>query len=298
MSSAEQQVLIFVNPMAGRGHAGALAEQAAAAVRRAGFLPNVFTDRADSIDLSDVDPTRLRAAVVIGGDGTLRAVVKRMLPWERIPAIVLLPLGTANLMAMHLGIERRPDSADTLHHLLHQGQSRSIDLAAANGEPFLLMAGAGLDAAVVHTLAAARRGPIRKSSYFLPTVRTVARFRYPPVTVDVDGRRIATRIPASVFVANVREYGTGVAWCPGARSDDGLLDVSIVPGHSLYASTMVFLHAAVGELAGVDGAIQARGREIFIDAPRPLEVQVDGDACGFTPLHIRLLGRQLTFIVA
>ncbi|MEO6436660.1 MAG: diacylglycerol kinase family protein, partial [Tepidisphaeraceae bacterium] len=64
-------VLIFANPIAGRGQGKALAERIATRLLRDRFDPKLIFERADTVSETHLkDP--VRAAIAIGGDGTVR----------------------------------------------------------------------------------------------------------------------------------------------------------------------------------------------------------------------------------
>ena len=112
-------ILIFANPIAGRGRGRRIAERLRTRLLADGFDPEIVTDRPDCFDLARLDRPA-SAAIVIGGDGTLRAVAHRLYldPCEIEPGaggpsvgtirgdppLLIVPLGTANLMGRHLGI--------------------------------------------------------------------------------------------------------------------------------------------------------------------------------------------------
>src|SRR4051812_16419745 len=99
-----ETVFIFANPIAGRGKGRAIAERLAARLQRDRLEPRLIYDRADGVldtELSD----GARAAIAIGGDGTVRGVARRL--YQRfganIPPLLVVPMGTANLLGRHLG---------------------------------------------------------------------------------------------------------------------------------------------------------------------------------------------------
>ncbi|MBV8780853.1 MAG: hypothetical protein JO353_05585 [Phycisphaerae bacterium] len=292
-------VLVFSNPISGKGKGKAIAHRLASALGEAGLAVTAFTQRASSIDRTQFGASPL-AAVVIGGDGTLRAVTERLIDVyddSTMPPIAVIPLGTANLMGRHLGLRWRGAPSDRIVAAIRRRRIRRIDAARANGRLFLLMAGVGIDGQVVHELDAVRKGPIDYVSYVLPAVRALAGYRYPAIRVTIDGKRRFGPKPGIAFVGNVAEYGTGFPLLKHARSDDGLLDVCVLPCASRGDAIRLLMRAAVGEHVDLEGALYTTGHKVRIDANHDVPVQVDGDASGHTPLEIELLDRRVPFIV-
>ena len=79
-----------------------------------------------------------------GGDGMVRRCVNALKDTE-VP-LAIVPAGTSNLFATHLGIER--DIAQAVEVALHGGRRR-LDVGCFDGERFAVMAGAGFDAAMI-----------------------------------------------------------------------------------------------------------------------------------------------------
>jgi diacylglycerol kinase (ATP) len=297
-----QEVFLFTNPIAGKGRGASIAGHLVRQLRSAGLHVRIF--RCAACDLSDDELKSIippLAAITVGGDGTLRAAAERMLDFanddaSRVPPLVVVPLGTANLMSRHLGVAWN-ESADNIADAIVQQKIVSLDVARMNGKLFLLMVGVGIDAAIVHELDRMRSGPIDFTSYALPALVALQQYEYVPLRVEVDGKKIVDNQPSMAFVGNVPEYGTGFPILTRAKSDDGLLDVCVLPCRSRLEVLRLLMATATGDHVKEEGVIYTTGRSIRIESAVPAPVQMDGDAAGHTPLDIELLPSRLRFIV-
>jgi diacylglycerol kinase (ATP) len=295
-TSKSAPVLIFANPIAGRGRGLPLAQQIHQLLTSAGFFVRTSLDHPAKAAEGMFD--RSAAAVIsIGGDGTLRSIADRFLRFDgEIPPLLPVPLGTANLMCKHLGINWPPDeiAAGVLATLAKREVIR-LDAGRANGELFLLMAGIGIDAQIVHLLDTLRSGPIGFASYILPAALTLARYSFPSIRVIVDDVTVFPNAPALAFVGNIREYGTGFPILTHARPDDGLLDICIIACRDHRALLELLPLVASGEHLRHENVIYLRGRTVRIESTESVPVQLDGDAAGHTPLRIEVLPARVRF---
>jgi YegS/Rv2252/BmrU family lipid kinase len=297
-----ESILLFANPIAGRGRGKRLAVALRRALTRAGYDVRAALDRAESIEEAALhDAGDIRAAIAVGGDGTLREVAQRLFdsfPHDRIPPLLVVPLGTANLMGKHLGVDWRDETMpEQVVEAINERHVAQLDAANANGRLFLLMAGVGIDAHIVHELDRIRTGPIDITSYALPAALAFQSYNYNPIEVEVDGRRVFGPAPALAFIGNVPEYGTGFPLLPKARSDDGVLDVCVLPCSSRVQLIRLFLLAATGEHIGAEGVVYTTGQRVRVTSQHAVPVQIDGEASGHTPLDIHMLPTRMPFIV-
>lgn len=298
------RILIFANPIAGRGRGRAIAERLQSVLSQNGYHVTAFLTKADAL-AADIHPASIHAAIVIGGDGTLRGVAQwaidsaaRSSPGPLPYPLLIIPMGTANLMGKHLGIVWDHDHLP--HQVLHALQHHRIvhlDVARTEQGVFLLMAGVGFDAWVVHELARIRSGPIDMTKYALPIARAITSYTFPNLTVTVDHRTVFADTPGLALVGNIPEYGTGFPLLPHARPDDQLLDVCIMPCQSRQELMRLVLAAAAGQHLHEPGVVYLKGQSIHITSPQPVPVQVDGEAAGTTPVSIDLLPHPIPFIV-
>src|SRR4051812_14872676 len=105
-----EEVLIFGNPIAGRGQGQRIAARLAKRLASDGYGVQAVLKPPDTLERDAVIRPKTRAVIAIGGDGTLRAVVDRLVHECMaakcvIPPILVVPLGTANLMGRHLGVK-------------------------------------------------------------------------------------------------------------------------------------------------------------------------------------------------
>lgn len=296
------EIFVFCNPISGRGQGPAIASRMAAALKHARRKVRLFDSPAGQLTNGDLSG-EARAMIVIGGDGTLRGVVERAITLangqvDQVPPVLFVPLGTANLMSQHLQLawESRIIEKQLLG-ALEKAPMVSLDVARAGERIFLLMAGVGIDAAIIHELDRARSGPIDLTSYAIPSLLALQKYEYPALRVEVDGCCVHQAEPAMAFVGNVPEYGTGFPILTKARATDGLLDVCVLPCRSRRQVIRLLMAAATGDHVNQEGVIYVQGKTVRIESPVSAPLQLDGEAAGHTPIDIDLLPSRLRFIV-
>jgi diacylglycerol kinase (ATP) len=302
-----QRIAIFANPIAGKGKGRILAQRLQDRFAREGWTAEIIFAHPSA---AEGDFAGLTAAVSIGGDGTLQSVVQRLTAngTSEGPGVLVVPMGTANLMGKHLGIslkhkglEERAVEAIALRRIVRLDIGKITSRKQPGGGEalsrlFLLMVGVGIDGEVVHAMDRVRKGPIAISSYFKPGLEAFADYPYHPMEVEVDGRAVFAGAPAVAFVGNVKEYGTGFEILPLARSDDEVFDVCVLPVRRPQDLIGHFLAAAAGEHMQGEGVIYLKGRHVKITSQHPMAVQADGDPAGWTPVEIEVLKTRVGFL--
>lgn len=226
--------------------------------------------------------------VAVGGDGTLNEVINGIAGTEARLGIV--PLGWRNVLARELRIPTRLSKAMAI---LSGATARRIDLGQANDRWFALMVGVGLDGESVRTVNYAMKKLLGGYAYQWAGVRALFRFRPEAFTVRIDGARVLSG--HSAIVSNARFYGGKHQVAPGARIDDGLLDLCLFER----GGRLDYLRYFMGVVGGLhhrypDVSILTL-REMAIPE-RGIPVHADGDFIGFTPLSVRI--RRLCLSVA
>jgi diacylglycerol kinase family enzyme len=158
----------------------------------------------------------------VGGDGTVRACADALAD-TGIP-LAIVPRGSANLAGRALGV---PSALDAALDAGFGGQQRLIDLAVADGMTFVAMAGIGLDAAIVGATPDLLKRRAGWLAYAVAAAPQLPRRRR-GFAVRLDGGPALARRARTVVAGNVGLLPGGFALLPGARIDDGLLDVGIL----------------------------------------------------------------------
>jgi YegS/Rv2252/BmrU family lipid kinase len=160
--------------------------------------------------------------VAVGGDGTMNEVAQALVGAPA--ALALVPCGSGNGLALHLGL---PTSPLLALKLVTGGQARTaaLDTGVANGFPFFNAMGLGLDADVSRRFnSLTRRGLPAYAHTAFTALRELQRER---CTIAMPGQRETLEV-LLVAVANSDQYGNNARIAPGARVDDGFLDLIAV----------------------------------------------------------------------
>jgi diacylglycerol kinase family enzyme len=156
------------------------------------------------------------------------------------------------------------------------GRECRIDAGELDSRLFFNVAGIGLDARVAHRFA--EDGLVRRGfrRYLEIAAQELFTHTSSAHTVVTDGR--AVRVDAMLIaIANARQYGNGALIAPGARLNDGRLDVVVVNRRSPLAAIVQAPLLFMGQVGRVPGVTCVQASEIEITSVGPVVYHVDGE---------------------
>lgn len=222
------------------------------------------------------------AIVAAGGDGTIRQVAAGLVGSPT--PLGIIPVGTANVLAVEIGLATR---STAISEMLLGGRSVRMHCARANGELFLLMAGAGLDARVLAALDQRLKSRVGKAAYAGPLVGALAA-PMDSLSIDIDGKRCEA---SWIILANASHYAGKFMLAPrtGIESPDLQAIVFKARNRATLMSQIVSL--ALGRLSERsvhEGDVEMTPcARCVVTASQPVPTQLDGDLFGTTPLEVQ-----------
>jgi len=266
---------IIINPVSGgfrTGQARARAQLAQQVADRARQPVEIFVTEAigHARELAAAAVRRgVRLVVAWGGDGTINEV-SSALAFGDVP-LGIIPAGSGNGLARELGVDPRPDHAlvDALG-----ATPRSMDVGDVEGRLFVNLAGIGVDAFVASRFSLARRRGFL--GYINITARALATYVPTTYRMTSPGATVTARA-LLVTIANSAQFGNGARIAPGARVDDGLLDLVIVEERWRVATIVQLPRLFTGTADRIRGCTTQRIREVTIEADDPMTYHLDGE---------------------
>lgn len=278
---------------------------AARALRKSG-LEEALSDRGLSHEVQDTRSAEEsyavaeaaaragRVVVAAGGDGTVKDVLNGIMAAGRPDAIMgHIPLGTGNDVGRSLG--RVGESFEKALDALQEMKVRHIDVGRVDdGEYFINAIGLGFDGEVARR--AARMG---LPSYFPAVLRTIV--GYDPQSYRITWPDGGWQGRALMVTAMNGSYeGGGFRLAPGARLQDGLLDVYWIDPISLWQFTRYVWAVRWGTHERLPMVHMWRLPRLSVECDGPLQYHVDGEYRERPPgarLEIELQPRRLRLII-
>jgi len=229
-----------------------------------------------------------RLVLAWGGDGTINEVASALAYSE--VALGIVPAGSGNGLARELGVDRRPENAidDALRAVPRPMDLGEIGAPSAPGAGHLFanVAGIGFDAHIAAAFAGAHRRGF--SGYAAITARALAGYVPQHYRITIDGVETTHRA-ILVTIANSAQFGNNARIAPGARVDDGELDLVVMEERSRLATIRQVPRLFNGTVARAAGCSIRRIREAAIEAEQPMAYHVDGEPVqGGTALRARI----------
>lgn len=207
--------------------------------------------------------------VAVGGDGTVNEVARGLLGTDKVMGII--PCGSGDGLALDLGISRHVDKA---LKVIEKGQTRTIDSARIDGQPFFSTCGVGLDALVSQKFADSdRRGLV---TYIHEAIAAWRHFKPEEYNIEIDGQTVECK-SAIVSVGNSKQWGNGAQIAPKAVLDDGELDVTVIDMFSTLEIPLLVLRLMTGRLNSSDKVHHYIGKDIVISRKSDGPAHFDGD---------------------
>lgn len=297
MPGPTRRVALLVNPTSGVGRGGRVGAELAERLLAAGHeVLDVSEQTAEAAHRHAREAVRAGADVlaVVGGDGMVHLGADVCAGTECALGIVAAGTGNDVARALRLPVHDAQRSAE----VIARGVARPVDLGRhvdAEGRThwFAGVLAAGFDA-LVNERANRLRWPQGRPRYLLAVGRELPLFRPRGYRVTVDGRPLETEA-VLVAVGNGPAYGGGLRICPGARMDDGLLDVVVVHPVSVPELVRVLPRVFRGTHVTHPAVQVLRGRRVELAGP-DLVTYADGErfrplplACEAVPAAMRVM---------
>ena len=238
-----------------------------------------------------VDEARqLGVATVIagGGDGTINEVSTALIQSQggNIPALGILPLGTANDFATSVGI---PDDLDKALKLAIAANATAIDMVQVNDKTcFINMATGGFGTRITTETPEKLKAALGGVSYFIHGLMRMDTLK--PDICDIRGEDFHWQGKALVIgIGNGRQAGGGQQLCPTALINDGLLQLRIFTGEELLPGLLSALTQSEDNPNIIDGA----SSWFDIRAPHEITFNLDGEPLSGQEFHIEILPEAL-----
>ncbi|MGY6553341.1 MAG: diacylglycerol/lipid kinase family protein [Wenzhouxiangella sp.] len=271
----------IVNPVAGRRRWGRW-ETIIAQLRRtapdAEILVSLARGEATALAQARSDDAD-RVVIAVGGDGTVHELGGALV--GAAAALGVLPTGSGNDFASMIAVPADVGSAAEFFarqplRRCDVGRVEWIDHDGAAGRAFFINSlGLGFEGAVAAR--AERFGRVPGGlRYLLAVARELPLFCCPHLSLDCDGEALDGR-QLLVAVGNGQRAGGGFLLNPGARIDDGWLDVcraDDLPLHRLLRILPSVFRGGHLDFAGVHGG---RCRNLHIQSEPPTPVHADGE---------------------
>ena len=214
-----------------------------------------------------------------GGDGTIRVICSG-LAHTGIP-FGLIPAGTGNLLARNIGI---PLDEVAALDVAFDGVDKALDLVRLqlDDQPpdhFAVMAGIGLDAVIMERADPKMKKAVGSAAYFVSAAQNA---NHPAMhaTIAVDDQPPIKRRAHLIVVGNVGFLMANIQLIPGARADDGMLDVLIASPRTLSDWIRLTTRVLTRRKQPDDQLDRLTGHKVTITVEERDHVQLDGDTVG------------------
>jgi len=291
----QPDILVIVNPVSGGGRA----------LRAQPLVAGFFEQRglrADFVRSQSANDLRKRAAqgaaagypyiIALGGDGAFHHLVEGVFGSD--VTLSFLPAGNGNDIAEALNIPKDPIAAADV---FMKTEARPMDVLRARfgGGRTALYVGAGgmgLDAEAAGLANERFRHWPGVTRYLAGALWALARFPLLEVNATISTDSETEHWKGKILlaaVANAPCYGSGFRIAPGARVDDGLLDILLagtMPWARVVEALPILLRT--GDLRWNE-VHRYRATRIRLEADRPALFHGDGELLGEAPVEVEVL---------
>jgi YegS/Rv2252/BmrU family lipid kinase len=275
---------LIYNPAAGRFPSLTFAERAIDMLQKSGWQVRLESAR-DGAHITHLAHQAavegMEAVFIVGGDGSVSLAMAGLLGSDT--ALGVLPAGTANVWAQELGLPilgwTNWTALEESAGRLALAPTRLADVGLCNGKPFLLWAGVGLDAYVVHRLEPRSRWEksLATLGYAASAVWEASQYHGDDIHVLADGQEVSGHFLLAAM-SNIHLYAGGLAeLSPNACLDDGMMDLWLFKGDSFANVVQHALDLFSGRHLQSEQVEYFPFHLVSIQSDATLYVQVDGE---------------------
>lgn len=240
--------------------------------------------------------------VAVGGDGTLFEVASGLLLSGATNTVLgVVPLGTGNDAARQCGIS----DVNEGRLALRGNRTKTMDVIRIRcqvaGSPVLryalLFGAVGIAGeALERTTPLVKKVFGQRLAYPVGALRAIRSYRAPQMRVTCDGQTWMNRF-LLVCASNGEMAGGGMRLAPGARIDDGMLDVNACEAIGRRATLALLWQVCRGQRMAHPKLQYFTAHTLAVEADPPLAVAADGELIGHTPAQLEVVPQALKILI-
>ena len=286
MEKSNKNIHVIINPAAGQNDT--ILNKLNAVFHPAGINWDV------SITQASGDATRYAREAIengvdivcaYGGDGTVMEVADAVQGGE-VP-MAILPGGTANLMAVELGVSKDLTEAAQIV-VSEESIIKRVDIGQAGERYFMLRIGMGIAGEKVRLADRELKDRYGILAYTIAGLKALKNAEQADYQVTVDGEEYRVK-GLTCLIDNAGNLGmAGLSAAKNISVSDGLLDLIIVRDAG-FSSTISTVASIADRGPDSDSFYHWQGREISVVVDPPQVVQGDGEMWGETPVTAKVI---------
>jgi len=293
----------IVNPAAGAGRGRTRWAEFKAGFNRSGAEEKVqFTSQpGEAVRLAQELATECDVVVAVGGDGIVFEVASGiLLSGAANTQMGIVPVGTGNDTAILCGI----GDAIQAQLALRGSRTRTLDVIRIRCREHemaltryaLLYSSVGIIGEVLKQVTPRVKRVFGRLAYPVGALLAILKYRAPHMRVTCDGNTWEKRF-LLLCASNAELSGGGMRLAPGAKMDDGLLDVNLAETVSRRAAAVLIWRMSRGRRISHPKLRYFTARAVAVEADPAIEVQADGELIGHTPAQFEVMPRALRVLV-
>lgn len=291
-NSPVMDIYLFVNPASG-GYSANHFDHVLHRLKSHGHAPEVFKVRTPGEVLSccaAVNAASDPLVIVAAGDGTFNSVINGLQPEKATLAV--LPFGTSNVLAAEIGISSIDDGVTRI--ISGKRQPFSIGLLELNNlsRRFALMAGIGLDGAVVRDVLPFAKKHLKQGAYALSAARQSMTWDRKTFEISTPHENLTCH---SAIICNGSRYGGNFVLIPGRSIFSPGFEAVCIKDNRRRTYLRLALDLFQNQASSSKNLTRLSAEYVEFKGNAP--IQIDGDFVGYGPGRVIKLENFARIIV-
>ena len=228
--------------------------------------------------------------VAAGGDGTINEVINGI---DVNTKLGIIPLGTANILAIEAGIK---NDVKSICKLIEKGNTKKIYISNINDKKFFLMAGIGYDGDIVHKMKPSLKKIFGKAMFGFLGLLEFFKLKKYNIKVETESE---TAFGNWVLVTNSKHYaGSYKITKSTSIFNDSIVCYVFNDLSRLGFLYYIFLIIFYGDLSRSKKVTKIISKNIKISSKEKINVQCDGEKYGNLPIEINFSSESVNLLTA
>ena len=299
-----ERALLIANPVAGHSRALRLGQQLRESLESRGVVCSVRVTSGEGDAKrwaeaagSDGDGGPFDLIVAIGGDGTVSEIVSGQARSKKKVPIAIVPVGTANVVAIALSLPWFPGMAAGN---IQEGRTVPFDVGYLPqlDRHFLLMAAIGYPARVIQDSPRRLKNLFGFFAYVAAGIRNALKLDDASIFIEDENEKVHKFEGNTILLSNIGKIGDiNFKVTPDTSAHDGLFDLTVISGRSLWDAIGVLFRMLTWRYKPSRKLHHFQARKVVIATDPPVPVQLDGEDVGLTPLEAEIIPGGVHLIV-